>query len=433
MDIKSIIAKKRNRKELTKDEIKVFVGKYTKGEISDAQAAALLSYIYINGLTEREIVDFTLEMASSGDMIDLSQISNNIVDKHSTGGVGDKATLILMPIIASLGLPVAKISSRGFGISGGTIDKLESIPGYDSEISLEEFKQNVEKVGVSIIHQSFNLAPAESKIYKLRNEIGCGDSLPIIAASLMSLKVASGSNKIVFDITCGNGTYIKTREEAKRLARLLKRLGVLLGKDVGSVITSMDEPLGYSVGHILEIKETLECLQGRMSQDVGDVVVSLGRVILELSTNVKDKVQNERTIIEAIKSGRAYDKFKEMVASQYGSLEYIDNVEKFPVAKNVIPVYSTEDGFVERIDADIVGSIARYLGAGRMNKDSEINRTAGIELKKKIGDEVKTGDILAYIHTDDDSKVIGATQNLKDAFKLTTKKVIVKSKVLDII
>lgn len=433
MDIKSIIAKKRNRKELTKDEIKVFIGKYTKGEISDAQAAALLSYIYINGLTEREIVDFTLEMASSGDMIDLSQISNNIVDKHSTGGVGDKATLILMPIIASLGLPVAKISSRGFGISGGTIDKLESIPGYDSEISLEEFKQNVEKVGVSIIHQSFNLAPAESKIYKLRNEIGCGDSLPIIAASLMSLKVASGSNKIVFDITCGNGTYIKTREDAKRLARLLKRLGVLLGKDVGSVITSMDEPLGYSVGHILEIKETLECLQGRMSQDVGDVVVSLGRVILELSTNVKDKVQNERTIIEAIKSGRAYDKFKEMVASQYGSLEYIDNVEKFPVAKNVIPVYSTEDGFVERIDADIVGSIARYLGAGRMNKDSEINRTAGIELKKKIGDEVKTGDILAYIHTDDDSKVIGATQNLKEAFKLTTKKVIVKSKVLDII
>ena len=249
----------------------------------------------------------------------------------------------------------------------------------------------------------------------------------------MSLKVASGSNKIVFDITCGNGTYIKTREDAKRLARLLKRLGVLLGKDVGSVITSMDEPLGYSVGHILEIKETLECLQGRMSQDVGDVVVSLGRVILELSTNVKDKVQNERTIIEAIKSGRAYDKFKEMVASQYGSLEYIDNVEKFPVAKNVIPVYSTEDGFVERIDADIVGSIARYLGAGRMNKDSEINRTAGIELKKKIGDEVKTGDILAYIHTDDDSKVIGATQNLKEAFKLTTKKVIVKSKVLDII
>lgn len=433
MDIKSIIARKRAKKELTKDEIKIFIGKYTKGEISDAQAAALLSYIYVNGLTEREIVDFTVEMANSGDTIDLSQISNNIVDKHSTGGVGDKVTLILMPIIASLGLPVAKISSRGFGIFGGTIDKLESIPGYDSEISLNEFKENVEKVGVSIIHQSLNLAPAESKIYKLRNEIGCGDSLPIIAASLMSLKVASGSNKIVFDITCGNGTYIKTREEARRLAKLLKRLGILLGKDVGSVITSMDEPLGYSVGHILEIKETLECLQGKMSQDIGDVVVALGRVILELSTNVKDKMQNEKTIIEAIKSGRAYEKFKEMVATQYGSMEYIDNVEKFPVAKHIIPVYSTDSGFVERIDADIVGSIARYLGAGRMNANSEINRTAGIELKKKIGDEVQSGDILAYIHTDDDSKVMGATQNLKDAFKLTTKKVIVKSKVLEII
>lgn len=433
MDIKSIIAKKRARKELSKDEIKVFIGKYTKGEISDAQAAALLSYIYINGLTEREIVDLTVEMAHSGDMVDLSQIADNIVDKHSTGGVGDKATLILMPIIASLGLPVAKISSRGLGISGGTIDKLESIPGYDSEISLDEFKENIEKVGVSIIHQSFNLAPAESKIYRLRNEIACGDSLPIIAASLMSLKLASGSNKIVFDITCGTGTYIKTKEEARRLAKLLKRLGVLLKKDVGCVITSMDEPLGYSVGHILEIKETLECLQGRMTQDIGDVVVSLGRVILELSTNVKDKVQNERTIIDAIKSGRAFEKFKEMVRTQYGSLEYIDNVEKFPVAKNVIPVYSTDGGFVEKIDADVVGSIARYLGAGRMDKDSEINRTAGIELKKKIGDEVKSGDILAYIHTDDDTKVMGATQNLKEAFKFSPKPVSVKSKVLEII
>ncbi len=243
MDIKSIITKKRNRKELSKDEIKVFIGKFTKGEILDAQAAALLSYIYINGLTEREIVDFTIEMANSGERVDLSQIADNIVDKHSTGGVGDKATLILMPIIASLGLPVAKISSRGLGISGGTIDKLESIPGYDSEISLEEFKENIQKVGVSIIHQSFNLAPAESKMYRLRNEIACGDSLPIIAASLMSLRLASGSNKIVFDITCGNGTYIKTREEARRLAKLLKRLGALLGKDVGCVITSMDEPL----------------------------------------------------------------------------------------------------------------------------------------------------------------------------------------------
>ena len=433
MDMKSIITKKRLGKELSKDEIKVFIGKYAKGQISEAQAAALLSYIYINGLTEREILDFAVEMANSGDIIDLSEISDNIVDKHSTGGVGDKATLVLMPIIASLGLPVAKISSRGLGISGGTIDKLESIPGFRTDLSIDEFKENVQKVGVSIINQNFNLNPAENKIYRLRNEIGCGSSAPIIAASLMSLKLATGSNKIVFDITYGTGTYIKTKEEAKKLARILKRLGVLLNKDVKSVITSMDEPLGYSIGHILEIKETIEGLQGRMTQDLGDVVITLGRTMLELATNVKDKEQNEKTILETIRSGRAYEKFKEMVKAQYGSLEYIENIDKFPVAKNVVPVYSSNEGFVEKVDADMVGSIARYLGAGRMNDDSEINRTAGIVLNKKIGDEVKSGEVLAYIHTDDDSKVMGATQNLIEAFALSSKPVQVKPKVLAII
>ena len=433
MDMKSIIAKKRLGKELTKDEIKVFIGKYTRGEATDAQAAALLSYIYIQGLTEREIVDFAVEMANSGDIIDLSEISDNIVDKHSTGGVGDKVTLILMPIIASIGLPVAKISSRGLGISGGTIDKLESIPGYDAEISLDEFKENIEKVGVSIINQAFNIAPAENKIYKLRNEIGCGDSTPIIAASLMSLKIATGSNKIVFDITCGTGTYIKTLQQAKKVARILKRLGVLLNKDVTCVITSMDEPLGHSVGHILEIKETIECLQGKMTQDIGEVVVDLGRAILELATNVNNKEQNEKTILETIKSGRAYEKFKEMVKSQYGSLEYIDEPERFPVAKNVIPVFSSGEGFIKEINADIVGSIARYLGAGRMNNDAEIDKTAGIVFEKKIGEKVKSGDILAYIHTDDDTKVMGATQNLLEDFELSSKTVIPSSKVLAII
>ena len=433
MDMRSIISKKRAGKELSKDEIKVFIGKYTKGEISDAQAAALLSYIYTNGLTETEILNFTIEMANSGDVIDLSSISDNIVDKHSTGGVGDKATLVLMPIIASLGLPVAKISSRGLGISGGTIDKLESIPGFRTDLNIDEFKEKVQTVGVSIVNQNLNLDPAENKIYKLRNEIGCGDSLPIIAPSLMSLKLATGSNKIVFDITCGSGTYIKTENDARRLARILKRLGKLLDKDVTSVITAMDEPLGYSIGHILEIKETIEGLKGKMTQDLGDVVITLGRAILELSTNVKDKEQNEKTILEMIKSGRAYDKFKEMVKSQGGDTSYIDNIDKFLVAKNVLPVYSANDGFVEKVDADMVGSIARYLGAGRMNDDSEINRTAGIVLNKKIGDEVKSGEVLAYIHTDDDSKVLGATQNLTDAFVLSPKPVKQKSRVITVI
>ncbi|MGN1299683.1 MAG: thymidine phosphorylase [Candidatus Scatovivens sp.] len=432
MDIKTIIAKKRNKGELDKEEIRYFVGKYTKGEVTEAQAGALLSYIYINGLTEDEITYLALEMGNSGDKIDLSDISDKIVDKHSTGGVGDKVTLILMPIIAAFGLPVAKISSRGLGVSGGTIDKLEAIPGYDTEITLEEFKNNIKNVGVSLINQTLNIAPAEKKIYKLRNEIGCYDSVPIIAASLLSLKVATGSNKIVFDITCGKGTYIKSKEEAKRLSKLLIKIGKRLDKDVGCVITAMDEPLGYAVGNTLEIIETINSLKGQMPQDVGDVVVSLGSIILKLAGLGNDLNQNAANIINVIKSGKAYEKFKEMVANQYGSLQYIEDVEKFKKAKYIVPVYSSEDGFIEKIDADIVGSIAKYLGAGRANDKEEVDKTSGIVLCKKIGDAVKTGEILAYIHANDENKVLGATKNLVDAFKTTNKKVAIKSRIIEV-
>lgn len=432
MDIKSIIAKKRNKGELDKDEIRYFVGKYTKGEVSEAQASALLSYIYINGLTEDEIMNLAIEMGNSGDVIDLSDISDRIVDKHSTGGVGDKVTLILMPIIAAFGLPVAKISSRGMGVSGGTIDKLESIPGYDTEMTLEEFKENIKKVGVSLINQTLNIAPAEKKLYKLRNEIACYDSIPIIAASLLSLKIATGSNKIVFDITCGRGTYIKSQQEARRLSKLLIKIGKKLGKDVGCVITDMDEPLGYAVGNTLEVIETINSLKGQMPKDVGDVVVSLGSIILKLSGVGENLEQNAANIINIIKSGKAYEKFKEMVASQYGSLQYIEDVEKFKKAEFIVPVYSSEDGNIEKIDADMVGSIAKYLGAGRVNDKDEVDKTSGIVLCKKIGDNVKTGEILAYIHANDESKVLGATKNLVDAFKITTKKVVIKSRIIEI-
>lgn len=433
MDIKSIIQKKREKKELNRDEIRYFVGKYGKDEITDAQAAALMSYIYINGLTETEILELVKAMAESGTVIDLSEISDNIVDKHSTGGIGDKVTIILMPVIAALGIPVAKVSSRGYGISGGTIDKLESIPGFDPDITLDEFKENIKRVGVSIIEQNFNLAPVENKMYKLRNQIGCSNSLPLIAASLMSLKMATGGNKFVFDITCGRGTYIKTREEAKRLAKLLNRLGKSLGKEVGCVITSMDEPLGYAIGHNLEMQETIASLRGSMPQDVGEVVIALGSVMLSLATNNKNLDQNAMLIRETIKSGKAYEKFKEMIAAQYGSLEYVEHPEKFPEAKCIMPVYSTESGTIASIDADMVGSIAIYLGAGRMKNQEEINRKAGIVLKKKIGDKVSSGEIVAYIHTDDESKVLGATKNLQEAFVVTNKKLNSKSRVLEIL
>lgn len=433
MDIKSIIRKKRLKEELTQDEMKYFIGKLQKGEITMPQAAAVMSYIYINGLTKDEILSLSINMAESGDMIDLSDISDKIVDKHSTGGIGDKATILLMPILASLDIPVAKLSSRGYGVSGGTIDKLESIPGFKTDLSIEEFKENVKNIGACIMNQGLNFAPAEGKMYKLRNEIACENSLPIIAASLMSLKLATGSNKIVFDITCGKGTYIKDREEARRLAKLLVRLGKDLNKEVSCVITNMNQPLGYSVGHNLEMKETIMALRGIISEDLGNVVEALGSIMIALATENKNLDENAKMIKETIKSGAAFEKFKEMVRAQGGDTDYLDDPELFKRSKYIMPVLATESGTVEAIDADIVGSIAVYLGAGRMKSEGEINRTAGITLNKKIGDTVMTGETLAYIHTDDDTKVNGTTQNLNEAFVITNKKISTKQRILEII
>lgn len=433
MDIKSIIRKKRLKEELTKDEMKYFIGKLQKGEISMAQAAAVMSYIYINGLTKDEILSLSINMAESGDMIDLSDISDKIVDKHSTGGIGDKATILLMPILAALDIPVAKLSSRGYGVSGGTIDKLESIPGFNTDLTIDEFRHNVKTVGACIMNQGFNFAPAEGKMYKLRNEVACENSLPIIAASLMSLKLATGSNKIVFDITCGKGTYIKDREEARRLAKLLVRLGKDLDKEVSCVITNMNQPLGYSIGHNLEMKETIMALRGIISEDLGNVVEALGSIMIALATENKNLDENAKKIKEVIKSGAAFEKFKEMVAAQGGDTDYIDDPEIFKKSKYIMPVLATESGTVESIDADIVGSIAVYLGAGRMKSEGDINRTAGITLNKKIGDAVTVGETLAYIHTDDDTKVNGTTQNLNEAFVITNKKINTKQRILEII
>ena len=433
MEIKSIIRKKRAKGELTRDEIKYFVGKLMKGEITDSQAGALLSYIYINGLTEEEIANLSTCMAESGDMIDLSDIGDNIVDKHATGGIGDKATILLMPILASIGVPVAKISSRGYGISGGTIDKLESIPGFKTDLNIEHFKANVKNIGVCIMNQGLNFAPAEGKMYKLRNEIACENSLPIIASSLMSLKIATGSNKIVFDITSGKGTYISTQEEARRLAKLLVRLGKNINKDVKCVITNMNQPIGYSIGHNLEMKETINALKGIIAEDLAEVVETLGSLMISLATGEKDLKENSAKIKEAIKSGAAFEKFKEMVAAQGGDIDYVNDPELFKRSKYIMPVLSTESGTVESIDADMVGSIATYLGAGRMKESGDINRTAGIVLNKKIGDSVTVGETLAYVHTDEDSKVSGTTQNLKDAFVITNKKIAQNQKIVQIV
>lgn len=422
MDIKTIIAKKRDRKELTEEEIKLFIGKYNKGEVTEAQAGALLSYIYSDGMTENEIIAMTKAMVNSGEKINLEDIAENIVDKHSTGGVGDKVTLILMPLIASLGIPMAKISNRGNGASGGTIDKFESIPGYNTEISIKDFKQNIREHGVAILNQSMKLNPVESKIYRLRNEVACTDCIPIIAASLMSIKLATGSKNIVFEITFGKGTYISTKEQAKRLAIILKRIGKKLGKKVVCVITNMDEPLGYAIGYNLEMIEAIKALRGKMPQDLGDVVVTMASVILSMATGSVNSRKNEQMVKEALRDGRAYKKFVEMIGAQGGNTEYLEDIELFEEAEFVMPVYASQEGFVEKIDANIVGSIAQYLGAGWINNEKKIDRAAGIVLQKKIGDEVKSGEVIAYIHTNDEKKVMGATQNLEEAFKIVKRK-----------
>ncbi len=433
MDIKTIIRKKRNKEELTNEEIRYFVSKLGREEITEAQAAALMSYIYINGLTEDEILDLSKAIAEDGDMIDLSDIAENVVDKHSTGGVGDKVSLLLMPILASLDIPTATISSRGYGITSGTIDKLESIPNFRTDLKVEEFKKNLKEINVAIMDQGLNFAPVERKLYKLRNSIACENSLPIIAASLMSLKLATGSNKIVFDITCGKGTYIANKEEAKRLAKLLIKLGKSLNKEVACIITDMNQPLGYSVGHNLEIREIVMALRGMISKDLGDVVEAIGSIMISLATENKDLQENAKMIKEAIKSGKAFEKLKEMVLAQDGNTEYIDDPELLKKSKYIMPVLATESGTVESIDADMVGSISVYLGAGRMQEEDKINRNAGITINKKIGDTVMVGETLAYIHTDDEKKVNSTTQNLKDAFKITNKKINFKSRILEIV
>ena len=432
MDIKSVINKKRQRKELNRDEIKYFIGKYSKNDISEAQAAALMSYMYIHGLTLDEMVMFVEEIAASGEILKLTKFESTLVDKHSTGGVGDKITLILLPIMAALDIPVAKISSKGLGIAGGTIDKLNSIPGFNSNLSIEEFENLVEKTKIGIVGQDLNLAPAESKLYKLRNEIGCRDSIPLIAISLMSLKLATGSKKIVFDLTCGRGTYLKNRDEAKKLGKLLVNIGKKLDREVAYTITLMDEPVGYAVGNILEVKETIKALNGKMARDIQDTIFTLGSLAIALAFDEKDLSENSNMIKDVIISGKAMNKFKALIEAQGGDSSYLESPDKFPKAKYILPVYSTGEGFIKEIDAEMVGDLARYLGAGRMNDNHEIDNTSGFIFEKKIGDEVKMGDVLAYVHANDENKAISAVNNLIEAYKFTDKKVTAKSRILDI-
>lgn len=433
MNIQDIISKKQSAQELTKEEIHYFITEYVKENITDYQAAALVMAIFINGMTNEETTNLTLEMAYSGDVLDLSEISNNVVDKHSTGGVGDKITLVLMPIIASLGIPVAKMSGRGLGFTGGTLDKLESIPGYKVQIPIEDFVKQVKEVGISVIGQTANLAPADKKLYALRDSIACVGSMPLIASSIMSKKIAAGANKIILDVTVGSGAFMKTKEDAEKLSIIMKNIGKLSNKETVCVLTNMDEPVGTAVGNSLEIIEVVECLKGNMPKDIKEIILTIGSYLIKLSGKSNDLEKNREMIIENIENGKAYEKLIDLIASQGGDIEYIKNTEKFEKAKYIIPVISTKAGYVKSLNAEAVGKISVALGAGRIKKEDEIDKAVGIVLRKKISDKVENGEILAYIYANDETKGKQAVSDLLENYEIVDNKCEEEKYILEII
>ena len=431
MNILDIISKKRDQKELTKEEIEYFIKNYTNGNIADYQAAALVMAIYLNGMTKEETTYLTIAMANSGDVLDLSELGI-VVDKHSTGGVGDKITLILMPIMAALGVVVAKMSGRGLGFTGGTADKLESIPGYRTNISEEEFRNNVKEIGISLITQTANLAPADKKLYALRDTISCTDSIPLIASSIMSKKIAAGANKVVLDVTCGSGAFMKNKEEAVKLSKVMKQIGELAGKETICIITNMNEPLGNAVGNSLEMIETINSLKGNMPEDVKEVVLELGSYILKLAGKGEDIEKNKIEIENCVNSGKAYKKFVELIHRQGGDISYCENIEKFEKARYQESI-TFEEGYISKIDAEKIGKIACYLGAGRIKKEDKIDMSAGIIVNKKVGDYIKKEDIVAILYSNSKEKIEEAREMIKQAITVTDKKVEKEKMILGII
>ena len=433
MNIQEIIAKKRDKKELTKEEIHYFIKEYVAGNIIDYQAAALVMAIYLNGMTKEETTNLTIEMAHSGEILDLSVFGKTVVDKHSTGGVGDKITIVLMPIIASLGIPVAKMSGRGLGFTGGTVDKLESIPGYKTNVKIKEFIENVKKVGISVIGQTANLAPADKKLYALRDSIACVDNKPLIASSIMSKKIAAGAEKIVLDVTVGSGAFMKTKEDAVAISKMMKDIGELANRETICVLTNMDEPVGKAVGNTLEIIETIKCLHGDMPEDIKEIILGIGAQIIKLAGEGENLEENKAKILENISNGKAYNKFLELVENQGGDISYIENPSKFEKAKYIIPVCSNKTGYIEKLDAEKVGVTSVHLGAGRVKKEDGIDYAVGIWLEKKIGDQIKDGDILAYVHANDEEKGKQAVEDLKQAYNIVQNPVQMEKYILDII
>ena len=415
MDIISIIVDKKDGKALTKEQIHFFIRNYIDKKIEDYQASALLMAITINGMNSEETAILTEEMRVSGDVWDLSDIPGLKVDKHSTGGVGDKVSLILGPMVAACGAKMAKMSGRGLGHTGGTLDKMESIPGMKINLTKEEFKKQVKDIGLAIIGQDKNIDPADKKLYGLRDVTGTVQSIPLIASSIMSKKLASGADCILLDVKCGKGAFMKTYEDAKILATEMVNIGKKLNKNVKAEITDMNQPLGKAVGNNLEIKEVIETLKGNGPKDLEEICLSSGAIILEQAQLYNDRKEARKALEECIKNGKALDKFKEFVKAQGGDTDYIDHPEKFPVSKNLIEIKSENEGYLKTIDALTIGLGSCHLGGGRMKLGDVIDMSAGIYLNKKVGDFAKKGELLCTLHTNKDN-VESIIEDVKKAF-----------------
>lgn len=421
MRIYDIIKKKRDGFELSREEIEFFIKGYVDGSIYDYQAAALCMAIFFKGMTEKETAYLTLAMANSGDTVDLSRFGDKTVDKHSTGGVGDKTTLIVAPIVTSLGCVMAKMSGRGLGHTGGTVDKLESIKGFNVELSPEEFFNQVEKNGVAVVGQSGNLTPADKKLYALRDVTATVDSIPLIASSIMSKKLAAGSHTIVLDVKYGSGAFMKTAEEAEVLATEMVKIGKNCGRNMAAVITNMERPLGKNIGNSLEVIEAVEVLKGNGPEDLKEVCLTLASQIVSLCEKISES--EARSLCEdALASGKALEKFKEWIASQGGDSSWIDNTDLFPKAKYKFEIKAEKEGYISKMDAESIGIASVILGAGRETKEDTIDMSAGIVLNKKTGDRIAKGDTLATLYTCNETSFNSAKEKYLSAIILSNEK-----------
>lgn len=399
MRMVDIIEKKRDGQELTTAEINFFIEGYTKGEIPDYQASALAMAIYFQDMNDRERADLTRAMVESGDTIDLSAIDDVKVDKHSTGGVGDTTTLVLAPLVASLGVPVAKMSGRGLGHTGGTIDKLESIAGFHVELTRKQFIDLVNRDKVAVIGQSGNLTPADKKLYALRDVTGTVNSIPLIASSIMSKKIAAGADAIVLDVKTGDGAFMKTQEDAEELAHAMVRIGNHVGRKTIAIISDMSQPLGFAIGNALEVKEAIETLQGKGPKDLTELVLTLGSQMVILAGKAKTSEEAKEMLLDAIHSGKALAKFKEFLANQGGDASIVDDLTKLPQAKYKIELPAKQSGYISRMVADEIGVASMILGAGRATKEDVIDLAVGLVLHKKVGDKVEEGESILTIYS----------------------------------